>query len=41
MAFDPFQDPYLADPYPLFAQVRASAPALSEVESAFCVMLRR
>src|SRR5262249_44501262 len=32
MAFDPFQDPYLADPYPLLAQARASAPAFSEVE---------
>jgi cytochrome P450 len=24
--FDPFQDPYLADPYPLFAQARAATP---------------
>jgi len=24
--FDPFHDPYLADPYPFFAQARAATP---------------
>jgi hypothetical protein len=24
--FDPFQDPYLADPYPFFAPTRAATP---------------
>jgi hypothetical protein len=24
--FDPFRDPYLADPYPFFAEARAATP---------------
>jgi hypothetical protein len=24
--FDPFHDPYLADPYPFFAEARAATP---------------
>ena len=29
--FDPFHDPYLADPYPFFAEVRAATPVFYTV----------
>jgi cytochrome P450 len=38
--FDPFHDPYLADPYPFFAQARAAAPAFYSPDLGYWVVTR-
>jgi cytochrome P450 len=38
--FDPFHDPYLADPYPFFAQARAAAPVFYSPELDYWVVTR-
>jgi cytochrome P450 len=38
--FDPFHDPYLADPYPFFAQARAAAPAFYSPDLDYWVVSR-
>jgi cytochrome P450 len=38
--FDPFQDPYLADPYPFFAQARAATPVFYSPDLDYWVVAR-
>jgi cytochrome P450 len=38
--FDPFQDPYLADPYPFFAQARAATPVFYSPDLDYWVVTR-
>src|SRR5262249_44272364 len=38
--FDPFHDPYLADPYPFFAQARAATPVFYSPELDYWVVTR-
>jgi cytochrome P450 len=38
--FDPFHDPYLADPYPFFAQARAATPAFYSPDLGYWVVTR-
>src|SRR5262249_2997738 len=37
---DPFQDPYLADPYPFFAQARAATPVFYSPDLDYWVVTR-
>jgi len=39
-AFDPFHDPYLADPYPFFAKARAAAPVFYSPDLDYWVVTR-
>jgi cytochrome P450 len=38
--FDPFHDPYLADPYPFFAQARAATPVFYSPDLGYWVVTR-
>src|SRR5689334_5426596 len=38
--FDPFRDPYLADPYPFFARARAAAPLFHSPRLGYWVVTR-
>src|SRR6516225_1564251 len=38
--FDPFHDPYLADPYPFFAQARAATPVFYSPDLDYWVVTR-
>jgi cytochrome P450 len=38
--FDPFEDPYLADPYPFFAQARAATPVFYSPDLDYWVVTR-
>jgi hypothetical protein len=38
--FDPFHDPYLADPYPFFARARAAAPVFYSPDLDYWVVTR-
>jgi len=38
--FDPFHDPYLADPYPFFAEARAAAPVFYSPDLDYWVVTR-
>jgi cytochrome P450 len=38
--FDPFRDPYLADPYPFFAEARAAAPVFYSPDLDYWVVTR-
>jgi cytochrome P450 len=38
--FDPFQDPYLADPYPFFAQARVATPVFYSPDLDYWVVTR-
>ena len=38
--FDPFHDPYLADPYPFFAEARAATPVFYSPDLDYCVVTR-
>ena len=38
--FDPFRDPYLADPYPFFAEARAAAPVFFSPELGYWIVTR-
>jgi cytochrome P450 len=38
--FDPFHDPYLADPYPFFAEARAATPAFYSPDLGYWVVTR-
>jgi cytochrome P450 len=38
--FDPFHEPYLADPYPLFAETRAATPVFSSPDLDYWVVTR-
>jgi cytochrome P450 len=39
-AFDPFHDPYLADPYPFFAKARAAGPVFYSPDLDYWVVTR-
>ena len=38
--FDPFHDPYLADPYPFFAEARAASPVFYSPDLDYWVVTR-
>jgi cytochrome P450 len=38
--FDPFHDPYLADPYPFFAEARAATPVFYSSDLDYWVVTR-
>jgi cytochrome P450 len=38
--FDPFHDPYLADPYPFFAQAREATPVFYSPDLQYWVVTR-
>src|SRR5262249_38956789 len=38
--FDPFHDPYLADPYPFFAEARAATPVFYSPDLDYWVVTR-
>jgi cytochrome P450 len=38
--FDPFRDPYLADPYPFFARARAATPVFYSPDLGYWVVTR-
>ena len=38
--FDPFRDPYLADPYPFFAEARAATPVFFSPELGYWIVTR-